>query len=182
MKVAFIHYHLETGGVTTVIRQQIESIRGACEVMVLSGSLPSSPFPADVIRIPGLGYTVQPDAASAVNPEDVAESIDRAIHSKWSDGCDLIHVHNPTLAKNVCFLEILKALQNRCLNLFLQIHDFAEDARPDVYFREPYPSDCHYGVINSRDYRILLKSGLKTEGVHKISNTISPISGTRTGA
>jgi len=26
MKIAFIHYHLRTGGVTTVLRQQVEAL------------------------------------------------------------------------------------------------------------------------------------------------------------
>jgi hypothetical protein len=57
----------------------------------------------------------------------------------------------------------------------LQIHDFAEDGRPLSYFNEDeYVSNCHYGVINSRDYNILLKAGLKKEGLHKIFNTIKP--------
>ena len=30
----------------------------------------------------------------------------------------------------------------------------------------------HYGVVNSRDYRILLKSGLKKQGLHQIFNTV----------
>jgi len=79
------------------------------------------------------------------------------------------------LAKNINFLKILKALQKRGIRLFLQIHDFAEDGRPLSYFSEEYVSDCHYGVINSRDYNILLKAGLKKQGLHKIFNTIKPI-------
>jgi hypothetical protein len=110
-----------------------------------------------------------------MNPEDVATSITKAIHSKWKSGCDILHVHNPTLAKNQTFIKILKALQQRDLKLFLQIHDFAEDGRPLAFFHDDeYVADCHYGVINSRDYGILLKAGLKKEGLHKIFNTIKP--------
>jgi len=107
-----------------------------------------------------------------VEPENVAEMVCRAIYAKWKQGCDLVHVHNPTLAKNIHFLKILKALQKNNLKLLLQIHDFAEDGRPQVYFQDEYTADCHYGVINSWDYNILLKSGLKKQGVHKIFNTI----------
>ncbi|RLC33155.1 MAG: hypothetical protein DRH32_01805, partial [Deltaproteobacteria bacterium] len=83
---------------------------------------------------------------------------------------------NPTMAKNRNFLKILKTLQSSGITLFLQIHDFAEDGRPQAYFHnETYPMDCHYGVINSRDYNILLKCGLRPRGLHRIFNTITPL-------
>ena len=173
MKIAFVHYHLKTGGVTTVLRQQIESIQDICEVLVITGDLPDAPFPADIIHEPGLGYT-EPYAGSS-GPEAIAESICAAIFSKWPGGCDVVHVHNPTLAKNLSLLKILKALQKRNVNLFLQIHDFAEDGRPSVYYPDEYVSDCHYGVINSRDYNMLLAAGLKKEGLHKIFNTVESL-------
>ena len=66
-------------------------------------------------------------------------------------------------------------LSAKNIRLFLQIHDFAEDGRPWVYYAdEPYPSDCHFGVINSRDYNILLKSGLKHNGLHLLLNMVTP--------
>lgn len=173
MKIAFIHYHLKTGGVTTVLKQQVEALREECEVLVLSGEPPESSFPADLVHIPGLGYDGQ--SQKIHDPEEVADNIIKAILTKWNNGCDILHVHNPILAKNINFLKILKALQKRGIKLFLQIHDFAEDGRPLSYFSEEYVSDCHYGVVNSRDYNILLKAGLKKKGLHKIFNTIKPI-------
>jgi hypothetical protein len=173
MKIAFIHYHLKPGGVTTVLRQQVEAILDEYDALVLASSTPESSFPCDIVNIPGLGYD-RPEQ-NRLRPEDVAASIIKAINTKWKTGCDVVHVHNPTLAKNRNFLKILKALQNSRIKLFLQIHDFAEDGRPLSYFSDDeYVADCHYGVINSRDYNILLKAGLKKEGLHKIFNTIKP--------
>ncbi|HUV50814.1 MAG TPA: hypothetical protein VMW78_07345 [Anaerolineae bacterium] len=174
MKIAFAHYHLKTGGVTTVLRQQIEAVKNDCDVLVLTGEPPDSPFPADIKHIPGLAY-YSGSSQKTFNPKKVAESISEAIHSKWKEGCDILHIHNPLLAKNKTFLKILHELQKRGIRLFLQIHDFAEDGRPLSYFDEDeYVPDCHYGVINSRDYDILLKAGLKKKGLHKIFNTIKP--------
>lgn len=173
LKIAFIHYHLKTGGVTTVLRQQVESLLDTCDLLVLSGDPPESPFPCDVVHIPGLAYDIS--GRNRMEPESVATAIIEAIHLKWNNGCDLVHVHNPTLKKNANFLKILNVLKERGLKLFLQIHDFAEDGRPLSYFaEEEYIQNCHYGVINSRDYNILLKTGLKKEGLHKIYNTITP--------
>jgi glycosyltransferase involved in cell wall biosynthesis len=173
LKIVFIHYHLKTGGVTTVLRQQVESILDTCDPLVLSGNPPESTFPCDVVHIPGLGYDIS--GRNLTEPEGAATAILEAIQLKWNDGCDLVHVHNPTLKKNANFLKILNVLKKIGLKLFLQIHDFAEDGRPLSYYaEEEYIEDCHYGVINSRDYNILLKTGLKKEGLHKIFNTITP--------
>jgi glycosyltransferase involved in cell wall biosynthesis len=173
MKIAYMHYHLKPGGVTTVLKQQIEAVSDRCDVLVLAGSLPDSDFPCDVVHIPDLGYDIYRQNPSP--PEHVADAVMETIYSKWKDGCDILHIHNPTLKKNKNFLKILNALKNKGIRLFLQIHDFAEDGRPLSYFSDQeYIHDCHYGTINSRDYDILLKAGLKKEGVHKIFNAVKP--------
>jgi len=172
MKIAFLHYHLKTGGVTTVLKHQLAAIGKKYQTLVLTGLPPERPFPADFVYIPELGYSSQ--FKKKIDPDDVAESIINAIHHKFSGSCDLLHVHNPTLAKNIRFLDILKSLQKRGLNLFLQIHDFAEDGRPLDYFAGEYPADCHYGVINQRDYDILLAAGLQKNGLHRLVNTVDP--------
>ncbi|MDY6792463.1 MAG: hypothetical protein SWH54_14470 [Thermodesulfobacteriota bacterium] len=172
MKIAFIHYHLKTGGVTTVLSQQIKAIQNSCDTFVLTGSDQKPSFPVDSVFIPGLGYDSL--ATKKPPPHQVAESIINAISEKFGSPCDALHVHNPILAKNADFLKILSELQKRKIKLFLQVHDFAEDGRPNLYFLDQYLPDCHYGVINSRDYDILLKAGLKKEGLHKIFNMIEP--------
>jgi len=174
MKIAFIHYHLKTGGVTTVMRQQVEVLSGCCQCLVLAGSLPDAHFPAQTFEIPELGYT-QPGQKPS-DPIVVAETIIEAIDATFDGECDVVHIHNPTLAKNKDFLQILAHLQRRDMHLFLQIHDFAEDGRPLAYFAGPYPSDCHYGVLNGRDYAILRKAGLKAQGLHLIPNMVNPVS------
>ena len=173
MKIAFIHYHLKKGGVTTVIQQQAKVLGDDHQVLVLAGSPPEDDFPAESIVIPELAYT-RSDQPS-FSPHDVAGSIIEAIQHAFQGECDVLHVHNPTLAKNKHFLNILKQLQLKNVKLFLQIHDFAEDGRPLSYFPEAYPPDCHYGVLNSRDYHILLKAGLKATGVHHIPNMVTPV-------
>lgn len=173
MKIAFLHYHLRPGGVTTVIRQQAAVLDNECEVLVVCGEPPSAPFPARCISIPGLGYDPREEASS---PQRIARQVYDAISEVWPGGCDVLHVHNPLLAKNRQLLKILAALQELGLRLFLQVHDFAEDGRPAVYYSDDeYPADCHYGVINSRDHKVLIQAGLSHEGVHKISNMVAPL-------
>ncbi len=178
MKIAFMHYHLKPGGVTTVLNHQVKAVSSFGESLLITGELPGDHIYKDAVTLPGIAYdTVK---SRAFDPHQVAADILSAINFRWRDGCDLIHVHNPTLAKNRDFLIILKELQKKGCQLLLQIHDFAEDGRPGMYFSEPYLEDCHYGVINTRDYRYLLSSGLKPEGLHLIPNAIiseSPLFG-----
>ncbi len=175
MKIVLMHYHLNPGGVTTVIRQQAAAISEFDEILIITGQPPNPSFSFDTIVIPGLDYDQGDDRQKNDGkdaPRQVAQAVETAIFTRWKDGCDILHVHNPTLKKNRNFLAILKHLQKRGLKLFLQIHDFAEDGRPQAYFNDAYPDDCHYGVINSRDDAILRKSGLKRKGLHRIFNTI----------
>ena len=170
MKIAFMHYHLKTGGVTTCLKQQIEALKKDCDMLVITGEKPEEPLPVDTVHIPQLAYSTA--YRKTFKPGEVAAAIIAAIQTRFNGRADILHVHNPILAKNTSFLKILNALQEEGATLFLQIHDFAEDGRPQSYFAEDYPMDCHYSVVNSRDYQILLKSGLKEEGLHRLSNTV----------
>lgn len=171
MKIAFMHYHLKTGGVTTCLQQQVEALKKDCEMFMITGEKPESAFPVETLHIPQLAYSSL--YRESINSDDVAQAIISAIQTRFKSRADILHVHNPILAKNTYFLKILKALQEKDVPLFLQIHDFAEDGRPHSYFTEDYPKDCHYSVVNSRDYHFLLKSGLLKEGLHLLSNTVN---------
>ena len=173
MKIALLHYHLKTGGVTSVLKRQVSALQGECEILVLTGDRADTELPCPVMEIPGLGYD-QPDI-SPPSPETTAERILKALSHMWPGGCDVLHIHNPTLAKSQHLIRCIRQLQVSGMTLFLQIHDFAEDGRPGAYTQEAYPADCHYGVINTRDRRILLEAGLTPSGVHLIPNAIYPL-------
>ena len=106
-----MHYHLKTGGVTTVLKQQLDAIGKKWPALVLTGLPPETSFPADVVHIPEIGYSSQ--YKKPIDPEDVAESIINAICNKFNGLCDVLHVHNPTLAKNKHFLEILNLCRKK---------------------------------------------------------------------
>ena len=64
--------------------------------------------------------------------------------------------------------------------LLLQIHDFAEDGRPDNFtvLREssrPYPmaDHVHYALLNSRDRQFLTRAGIPETQVHALPNPIA---------
>ena len=173
MKIALVHYHLKTGGVTTVLKQQVAALQPACECLVLTGDRANAELPCKILEIQRLGYD-QP-GARPINAERVAGQVMDALNQHWPGGCDIIHVHNPLIAKNSHFLGIIKLLQQAGATLFLQLHDFAEDGRPTVYYLEEYPVDCHYGVINMRDKKIMQKAGLEDTGLHYLPNAINPL-------
>ncbi|MGD9056438.1 MAG: hypothetical protein PVF38_09875 [Desulfobacterales bacterium] len=171
MKIAFIHYHLKTGGVTTCLKQQLKALKSDCDMCVITGELPPNTFPVKTIHVPELAYSSVYHKPYV--PEKVAATVIEKIWTHFDGPCDIVHVHNPLLAKNSKFLRFLKLLQQKGLNLLLQAHDFAEDGRARLYFHEDYPVDCHYCVVNSRDYKILRKCGLKKQGLHQLFNCVS---------
>lgn len=175
----FLHFHAKPSGVTRVIQQQMDALKDDAECIFIAGSNGNGgPLGADwgvrrMLIVAGVGY-------DGIRPEEGVEStvsqILKAIESQWPSGCDLIHVHNPLLNKNRDFLAMLKILQNKGIPLFLQVHDTAEDFRPGSYYsQEEYPANCHYGVINSRDYHLFLQAGLKSEGLHLLPNCVTPL-------
>lgn len=175
MNIAFLHYHSRKGGVTTVIGQQIAALRDRHDCLMLQGEEGGVDFGIPRVVIDGLGYNNGESDESKAG--DLADRIVAALRLRWGDQmCDVLHIHNPLLGKNSRMLACIRVLRDRGLPLFLQVHDFAEDGRPSVYFRhDTYPADCHYGVINRRDYRLLLAAGLKEAGLHYLPNMVSPL-------
>ena len=177
MKLAFLHYHLKPGGVTTVLRHQIQALRDDAQLLVISGETPPPDFPCKVVCVPGVGYS-SPDRLPQ-QADQTADEIRQTIRQYFRGPCDLLHIHNPLLAKNRLFLDIIQSLQQSGTTLFLQIHDFAEDGRPLASYGDtPYPRDCHYGVINTRDFNNLMKAGLSPKGLHLLPNCIDRFEGT----
>jgi glycosyltransferase involved in cell wall biosynthesis len=172
VRIALLHFHLKTGGVTSVIKDQVKALQGhGHAVVVLSGALPEHDFPAPVIHIPHLAYDAEIEGSPDV--ESITDDILTALSRLWTRGADIVHVHNPTLAKNRNLQVVLKLLKRNGQRLLCQVHDLAEDGRPHLFFPEPYVADCHYATINPRDHALLIKAGLKPEACHLLPNAVS---------
>jgi hypothetical protein len=169
-KIVIFHYHLKRGGVTSVIKEQIESLKDENDILIITGETPEFFIHDNLTVIPELGYTKISDSHFSV--ENSASKIIRSIEKYFNSRCDIIHFHNPILAKNHNMIKIINILSDQKNNIFLQIHDFAEDGRPASFFKDDYPENVHYGVINTRDYKFLLDSGLTKKGLHYIPNCI----------
>jgi glycosyltransferase involved in cell wall biosynthesis len=174
MRIAFLHHHLRPGGVTRVIDEQIRSLVGNHECVIISGEEPPAPHPCPVRVVRCIGY--DRDLGGETEPESCARAVLSEIGSLWHGGADILHVHNPTLGKNRSLLGMIRCMAGEGERLLLHIHDFAEDGRPGNYRTgEPWPADCHYAVLNGRDYRILREAGFAEEGVHLLPNPVRPL-------
>ena len=170
MKIAFLHYHTKKGGVTTVIGQQISVLRNNHHCIMIKGEKDGVSFGIPTYIIPGLGYDKNMHGDS--DPEETAKQILRIVGGEY----DVLHIHNPLLKKNRNLIRIIRFLKEHGVRLFLHVHDFAEDGRPSVYFKEDaYPADVHYGVINRRDYRLMEEAGLRKDGLHYLPNMVTPL-------
>jgi hypothetical protein len=170
LKVALVHHHLRPGGVTRVITEQASNIQDSAEVLLVTGEPPESPISFPTVTVPEIAY--DRDRAHFTPPQVISRRILAAVRTVWPGGADLLHFHNPLLGKNRDLIATLKTLISEGTKLLLQIHDFAEDGRPGNYCREEYPAGCHYAVINTRDYGVLIRSGLKRNGLHYVPNAI----------
>jgi glycosyltransferase involved in cell wall biosynthesis len=178
VKVALVHYHLRRGGVTSVLYHQAKVLRDAGEeVLIIAGEAPPEDGGFPFALVERLAY-YRPEDAGAV--QDGAEALVRdltaAMERHWGKAADIIHVHNPLILKNILLIPALRILVLRGFTLLLQNHDLAEDFRPDVYAAQwEYPENCHYAVINRRDYACLRRAGLREEGLHLIPNEVVPV-------
>jgi glycosyltransferase involved in cell wall biosynthesis len=173
MKIALVHHHLRQGGVTRVMTEQASNLKEGARVLLVTGEPPDRALPVPMVTVPEIAY--DRDRRDTAPPQVIAQRILQGIRSFWPGGADLLHFHNPLLGKNRDLIRTIKALVSLGTPLLLQVHDFAEDGRPGTYSREQYPADCHYAVINTRDYDILIRSGLKKHGLHYLPNAIRPL-------
>jgi glycosyltransferase involved in cell wall biosynthesis len=189
MRIAIVHFHLRRGGVTRVIETATGALAMAepeAEWIVLTGEPPASesPLAARHRVVHGLGYR---DTCDAETAERLARDLNAAASDALGGPPDLWHFHNASLGKNVALPEVLSRLAASGAGLLLQIHDFAEDGRPENHRnlararseREtttyPDAGRIHYAVMNHRDARILARAGLHPERLHLLPHAIAPL-------
>lgn len=200
MNLVIVHHHLNRGGVTQVILNHLRSLHeaGAKEIfdriVILYGGRatgwPDQPEPAlegiELAVIPSIDY----DTVTAVGEEAPYRATSEMLEQLGlAPEETLLHVHNHTLGKNVAWPNALARLAEAGFRMLLQLHDFAEDFRPDnyrrqveyygergtgmaeVYFQAPH---VDYAVLNSRDRGILEKAGFASEKLAWLPNPVQP--------
>lgn len=153
MTVLMIHYHLRPGGVSTVLRRQLQALaKQGIRVHVLSGEAPAGEFAGEFTLVPELAY--DPPGASRQSTADTVAALAGALRrcaAGFEGKNSLLHVHNATIRKNAALLPALCRLAAEGYRMLLQVHDLAEDWRPDVYAVSAYPEGCWWAAINRRD-------------------------------
>ncbi len=146
MNLAVVHYHLNRGGVTRVIQNQLTALDAALgeadpwHVALLYGGrhegwnedLPNvlKRVRLTLRKVPALDYDEEGGSAE-VGPQ-LAASLRQLGFAPQET---VLHVHNHALGKNVHLPGALGQLAQDGFPLLLQIHDFAEDFRPANYRR-----------------------------------------------
>lgn len=183
MKLAIVHYHLNKGGVTRIIEQiQCSLEDSGFDLLCLTGQ----PYKGDALNtttyVPELDYQ---NASSSLTADILYLRVKEAVFKHWKGWPDVWHMHNHSLGKNPAWVEVVERLAREGHRMLLHVHDFAEDFRPSQYtlmkslcpesLKKLYPiaGNVHYGVLNQRDYQILLSCGVPHNGLHILPNPVS---------
>jgi hypothetical protein len=190
MRIAIVHYHLHPGGVTRVIQHTLAALSQTNEtiqMIVLTGEPPSPTMPvAPYAIVEELGYNSDSHAPF----DQIVKRLETLVRQALGGMPDVWHFHNHALGKNLLMPALVSHLAKNGQHILLQIHDFAEDGRPDNYKLlcqhlgggDPlklgarlYPQGrhIHYALINQRDQHLLNASGVKVEQLHYLPNAVS---------
>ena len=199
MNIVFLHYHLNHGGVTRVIANQIRALTltyadaAHLRIGLLSGGQMDS-WAEEQNSLPqvaecrvGLLPRLQYDSRSISEPIELAADLRRQLSDFGFRHEDtVLHVHNHSLGKNASLPGALRILAAEGFALLLQLHDFAEDHRPTSYCHlldawehgdrtdllYPQAPNIHYAVLNSRDHSLLWQAGTPAERLHYLPNSL----------
>lgn len=168
----FVHYHLRPGGVTRVLQQQATAFaaRGIAFATLSAGPECGA---GEHRTIPLLDYAnASEDCEQTL--WDALQAAAKEFPQPW-----IWHIHNPSLGCHPAMAAIIQRLAQEKERLILQIHDFAEDKRPENLQRLqagtpwfPQSARIHYVVLTPRDRDVLCRAGLYSSQVTVLSNPI----------
>lgn len=176
MKVAIVHYHARPGGVTRVVERAVESLDDRAHCLFFTGETArgETPLQKKIRIVPNLAYSTNQHFQPL-------ELLKRA-RGAFSGEPDLWHIHNHSLGKNPALTQEVTTLAMAGRKILLQIHDFAEDGRPDNYRNlkklkdrlYPVAPHIHYAVLNKRDFSFLKAAGVPEGTLHLLPNPVAP--------
>ncbi len=194
--IVIFHYHVRSGGVTSVILLSIRAIAAELpevrRIRLVVGEEPDAKLQAvlssiasaagaprvEIETFPELRYTL-PGQAALPDPARIA----RLLTERW--GGALWWVHNYHLGKNPPFTQALLSVAGERpeQRILLHIHDLPEAGRFENLKElhrsvtlPLYPAlpNVRYAVINEQDRRLLVEAGLPEEVVLLLHNPVSP--------
>lgn len=180
MTVAIVHYHLELGGVSQVIRAASRALMDAgIAHVILVGSAPAQSSPDLPLQVlPELAYTRSSDTITA---EELLRKLRHAAHEALGKAPEIWHFHNHSLGKNPHFPHLVSQLAAAHERVILQIHDLAESGRPGNYpliaacdNLYPFSHRIHYAFLNPSDRETFTRAGLPPENATVLPNPVIP--------
>lgn len=203
--VVIVHCHYESGGVTQVVQNHVAALhdfaRPATEFRIVlaggdrtGGLSESARQQVQFWSLPALDYDelhVTSDSPTADHRgKSLAKDLmDRMSSSAMTPEDTIIHWHNHSLGKNAAAPHAIAALADQGWTLLLQVHDFAEDQRPEnvVYLKEQYdapemrqlqqilyPVSDHvaYATLTRGDADIFRAFGLPDDRITVLPNSV----------
>lgn len=205
MKLAILHHHLNPGGVTRVIENHLRALVSVVPdrldleqvLLVYGGRAVEWPmqqlvdgfdFNLDWAAVEGFDYDLTGQPADGALGDQLAEALARR---GFTPEETILHWHNHSLGKNASTPLAVDRLARAGYRLLLQIHDFAEDFRPQNYrylqrklaagrgaelpeLLYPQSESIHYAVLNGRDSSVLARAGVTADRLHFLPNPVSP--------
>jgi glycosyltransferase involved in cell wall biosynthesis len=191
MKIAIVHYHLRSGGVTRVIELACRALsQSGLQIAVLAGDIPAKSKIPNIVPtacLPKLDY----EGASYREGKDLQRDLEKAACHLLGGTPDIWHIHNHSLGKNLALPAVVAAWAESGAAMLLQIHDFAENQRPKNYLHlvnaygenlncclYPCTPRIGYALLNCRDERILKTIGFPGK-IFYIPNPVLPLATSR---
>ncbi len=201
MIVVILHCHYERGGVTQVVENHVRALLQTqqFERIVLASGQRISGLSEEILKNiewVGLeGFDYDDDDSTVI---DLATRQQRMMHElevRFNESGlhaenVLLHCHNHSLGKNTALPGVLHSLAVHGWRILLQVHDFAEDNRPENYQRlisatnatdrkeidrylYPIHNNIQYATLTTADAGVLEKLGVHREQLHCIPNSVA---------
>lgn len=217
MNVAILHCHFRRGGVTQVVENHVAAFADSAigQTVLISGGRNDGLSQATIQRTKQLvvdrfdydeldPHYLPADSANLSDRADqIVQQIVRKLNSIGLSNQDtVLHWHNHSLGKNVAAPLVIDRLASiHGYRQLLQIHDFAEDFRPENYLRliqaassQANPparpvGDCtqadvnrycypnspliHYATLTGGDATVLSQLGIDVHRIHRLPNCVT---------
>jgi hypothetical protein len=198
--IVILHCHFERGGVTQVVENHVRAMSVSDEIDRIflvsdervGGLSPETRRLTEQIRLPGFDYdpTDLPAGSALSRAEAFAEQLIRELDSAAvHPHASVLHWHNHSLGKNTAAPAVVRRLAASGWRLLLQIHDFAEDNRPENYcrlieasgassgrqiddFLYPVAPQIHYATLTGGDAGVLTELGIPSDRTHCLPNSV----------
>ncbi len=201
MIVVILHCHFERGGVTQVVENHVRSLHESPRVdrmVLVSGQRASGLSSATLSMVERLeveDFDYDDIELPKRSARDRGQQITRRLQERLAEAGirrddSVLHWHNHSLGKNTAAPAVIAALAAAGWRLLLQIHDFAEDNRPQNYlplikaigsqscqeldaYLYPRAPQIHYAGLTRADASVIASLGIPAQQTHCLPNSVA---------